>query len=196
MNMKKKEWSSCSQTGKVGMRPLAEPEQIQYTGWWFKEHIIGKCCIMQTQQMRPWCNWCTGAGRIIEEESSRGPGAWWQRCGYTSGESLQRAEIVPELEFLKNLWGLGTEEEEGYRTGLPGYIGWRNSFLGINSGAPYMFKNTGSGSLPRKVGKGISFRNNSAEWSRKGFRYSAEESAHSEVYGRVNSEARNGTESH
>ncbi len=50
-----------------------------------------------------------------------------------------------ELEFLKSLWGLGTEEEEGYRTGPPGYIGWRNSFLGTDSGAPYTFKNTGSG---------------------------------------------------
>ena len=50
----------------------------------------------------------------------------------------------PELEFLKSLWGLGTEEEEGYRTGPPGYIGWRNSFLGIDSGALYTFKNTGS----------------------------------------------------
>ncbi len=34
-------------------------------------------------------------------------------------------------------------EEEGYRTGPPGYIGWRNSFFGIDSGAPYTFKNTG-----------------------------------------------------
>jgi hypothetical protein len=51
---------------------------------------------------------------------------------------------VPELEFLKRLWGLGTGEEEGYRTGPPGYIGWRNSFLGIDSGAQYMFKNTSS----------------------------------------------------
>jgi len=50
----------------------------------------------------------------------------------------------PELEFLKSLWGLGTEEEEGYCTSPSGYIGWRNSFLGINSGAPYTFKNTGS----------------------------------------------------
>ncbi len=49
-----------------------------------------------------------------------------------------------ELEFLKSLWGLGTEEEEGYRTGPPGYRGWRNSFLGIDSGAPYTSKNTGS----------------------------------------------------
>jgi hypothetical protein len=49
-----------------------------------------------------------------------------------------------ELEFLKSLWGLGTEEEEGYCTGPPGYTGWRNSFLGIDSGAPYTFKNTGS----------------------------------------------------
>ncbi len=51
---------------------------------------------------------------------------------------------LPELEFLKRLWGLGTEEEEGYRTGPPGYIGWRNSFLGIDSGAPFTFKNTSS----------------------------------------------------
>jgi hypothetical protein len=51
---------------------------------------------------------------------------------------------IAELEFLKRLWGLGTEEEEGYRTGPSGYIGWRNSFLGINSGAPYTFKNTSS----------------------------------------------------
>ncbi len=28
----KKEWSSCSQTGKVSMGPLGKPEQIQYTG--------------------------------------------------------------------------------------------------------------------------------------------------------------------
>ncbi len=49
-----------------------------------------------------------------------------------------------ELEFLKSLWVLRTEEEEGYRTGPPGYIGWRNSFLGIDFGAPYTFKNTGS----------------------------------------------------
>jgi hypothetical protein len=52
---------------------------------------------------------------------------------------------LAELEFLKRLWGLGTEEEEGYRTGPPGYIGWRNSFLGIDSGALYTFKNTSSG---------------------------------------------------
>jgi hypothetical protein len=45
-----------------------------------------------------------------------------------------------ELEFLKRLWGLGTGEEEGYRTCPPGYICWRNSFLGIDSGAPYTFK--------------------------------------------------------
>ncbi len=49
-----------------------------------------------------------------------------------------------ELEFLKSPWRLGTEEEESYRTGPPGYIGWRNSFLGIDSGAPYTFKSTGS----------------------------------------------------
>jgi hypothetical protein len=51
------------------------------------------------------------------------------------------------MEFLKSLWGLVTEEEEGYHTGPPGYKGWGNSFLGIDSGAPYTFKNTGSGNI-------------------------------------------------
>jgi hypothetical protein len=59
-----------------------------------------------------------------------------------------------ELEFLKSLWGLGTEEEEVYRTGPPGYIGWRNPFLGFDSGVPYTFKNTGSG-LSLLLGVGL-----------------------------------------
>jgi hypothetical protein len=54
-------------------------------------------------------------------------------------------------KHLRSLWGLGTEEEEGYRTGPPGYIGYRNSFLGIDSGAPYTFKNTGPGVLSEHV---------------------------------------------
>ncbi len=79
----------------------------------------------------------------------------WRKLGINShhGGSIQQpywmyqparlhrlAESVPrlfkrsqirstELEFLKRLWGLGTEEEEGYRTGPPGYISWRNSSL-------------------------------------------------------------------
>ncbi len=61
-----------------------------------------------------------------------------------SATGLGRDSKRTELEFLKSLWGLGTEEEESYRTGRPGYIGWRNSFFGIDSGAPYTFKNTGS----------------------------------------------------
>jgi hypothetical protein len=58
--------------------------------------------------------------------------------------ALRTGTTTPELEFLKRLRGLGTGEEEGYRTGPPGYIGWRNAFLGIDSGAPYTFKNTSS----------------------------------------------------
>ncbi len=39
--------------------------------------------------------------------------------------------------MLNSLWGgggglVGTEEEQDYCTGPPGYIGWRNSFLGID----------------------------------------------------------------
>jgi hypothetical protein len=51
-----------------------------------------------------------------------------------------------ELEFLNNM---GARNRKGYRTGPPGYIGWRNSFLGIKSWAPYAFKNTGSVFLER-----------------------------------------------
>jgi hypothetical protein len=51
--------------------------------------------------------------------------------------------------------GLGTEEEEGYRTSPPGYIGWRNSFLGIDSGAPYTFKNTESGRANAWTSEGV-----------------------------------------
>jgi hypothetical protein len=41
------------------------------------------------------------------------------------------------LELYYNLWGVGT--------GPPGYIGWRNRFLGIDSWASQKFKNTVSG---------------------------------------------------
>ncbi len=40
------------------------------------------------------------------------------------------------LEFLNNLWGLGIEQEEGCRSGPPGYTDWWNLFLGIDSWAP------------------------------------------------------------
>jgi hypothetical protein len=55
--------------------------------------------------------------------------------------------------FKESMGAIGTEEEEGYRTGPPGYIGWRNSFLGIDSGAPYTFKNMGSVIVICKVWK-------------------------------------------
>ena len=67
------------------------------------------------------------------------------------------------LEFLYNLWGLGTEFEQDCRTGPPGCVAWRNWLLGIDSFfkiffggifdffrtvidslAPYKFKNSGS----------------------------------------------------
>ncbi len=38
----------------------------------------------------------------------------------------------PLLEFKKNLWGLGTDQQQGCRTSPPGYKGWRSRFLGID----------------------------------------------------------------
>jgi hypothetical protein len=49
-----------------------------------------------------------------------------------------RAGIFKESFWARNRGG------RGLSTGPPGYIGWWNSFLGIDSGAPYTFKNTGS----------------------------------------------------
>jgi hypothetical protein len=45
----------------------------------------------------------------------------------------RKGEKICEREGRAGIFkeGLGTEEEEGHRTGPPGYIGWRNSFLGI-----------------------------------------------------------------
>jgi hypothetical protein len=47
-----------------------------------------------------------------------------------------RAKYPRDGIFKKSMGAIGTEEELGDRTGPPGYIGWRNSFLGINSEAP------------------------------------------------------------
>jgi hypothetical protein len=56
-----------------------------------------------------------------------------------------------ELVFVDLLRRPGIDSQLGgpvrnpiYRTGPPGYIGWRNRFLGIDSWAAYTFTNTGS----------------------------------------------------
>ncbi len=41
--------------------------------------------------------------------------------------------LVPWAGILNNLWGLGTEEEYGYRTGPPGYIGWPDGIHSLES---------------------------------------------------------------
>jgi hypothetical protein len=76
---------------------------------------------------------------LLEKRSS----SWNREPALGTGNQFLKLEPVlvtennsPELEFLKSLWGLGTEEEYDYRTSPPGYIGWRNSFLGIDSWDP------------------------------------------------------------
>ena len=67
---------------------------------------------------------------------------------YEGQESIPRNEfhqpLQPEQEFLKSLQRLETGKKQGYCTNPPGYIGWRNSFFGIDSWAPKTFKNTRS----------------------------------------------------
>jgi hypothetical protein len=55
---------------------------------------------------------------------------------------MLRAGIFKESMGARNRGGRGLS----YRPARI-YIGWRNSFLGIDSGAPFTFKNTGSGVL-------------------------------------------------
>ncbi len=38
--------------------------------------------------------------------------------------------------FKQSMGALETEQEEGCRTGPPGYTAWRNLFVGIDSWAP------------------------------------------------------------
>jgi hypothetical protein len=68
--------------------------------------------------------------------------------------SALECSIMMQLEsvFVDLLRRPGIDSQPGgpvrnpiYRTGPPGYIGWRNRFLGIDSWAPCTFTNTGSG---------------------------------------------------
>ncbi len=46
--------------------------------------------------------------------------------------ALQCTDSESVQEFLNTLWGLGTQLEQGCRTGPLGYAAWRNWFLGID----------------------------------------------------------------
>ncbi len=66
--------------------------------------------------------------------------------------NLYESNVGAEPVFVDLLRGPGIDSQPGgpvrnpiCRTGPPGYIGWRNRFLGIDSWAPYTFTNTGSG---------------------------------------------------
>ncbi len=66
-----------------------------------------------------------------------------QAGGIESLESipgLHKSLHIRALEFLNNLWGIRTKQDYGCRTCPPGYIGWRNRILGIDSQAPKKFK--------------------------------------------------------
>jgi hypothetical protein len=61
----------------------------------------------------------------------------------------------------RNRVGIGLS----YRPAMPGYIGWRNWFLGIDSWAPYKFKNSSSEleflksiGARNRAGTGLSYR--------------------------------------
>ncbi len=112
------------------------------------EHIIRS----QAHEYRDW-DW----GRAIPRN---GIHKWDFRCSVegdiepflvaplatavTAAASTEDAKSVAVREFLINFWGLGTEKEKCCRTCPPGYIGWRNWFLGIDSWDPKKFKNSGS----------------------------------------------------
>ncbi len=63
----------------------------------------------------------------------------------TTGRDIFWAEIFKESMGARKRGGRRLSYRRPAR-----YIGWRNSFLGIDSGAPYTFKDTGSGNVYRK----------------------------------------------
>ncbi len=57
--------------------------------------------------------------------TSRGVSYFFGERGIFAGASciffLSCTLVLPVLEFLNNIWGLGTEQKQGCRTGPPGY---------------------------------------------------------------------------
>jgi hypothetical protein len=60
---------------------------------------------------------------MFKEPRNRFQGNRFRLCAWRNGTTIlfdvPARQARAELEFLKSLWGLGTEEEEGYRTGPP-----------------------------------------------------------------------------
>jgi hypothetical protein len=54
-----------------------------------------------------------------------------QTLNQTANDRQRIGLLGPELEFLNKLWGLGTELEQGCRTGPPGYTAGGNGDLKV-----------------------------------------------------------------
>ncbi len=99
----------------------------QYLKRWSKVSLNPKSFILKYEKKRKELSSILGnitPSRVLELKAAKN---WNGINGCVLGTyALSKVCISTELEFLKRLWGLGSEEEEGYRTGPPGYIGWRN----------------------------------------------------------------------
>ncbi len=58
------------------------------------------------------------------------------REGWQGGEERFTWRENSSTGIFKQSMGARNRVGKGCRTGLPGYIGWRNQFLGIDSWAP------------------------------------------------------------
>ncbi len=82
--------------------------------------------------------------RISHLESGSRYKGIWHRYGSESWARICKPFLGAQ-ESILSLAGL--YDNPIWRTGPPGYIGWRNGFLGIDSWAPETFTNTRSGYL-------------------------------------------------
>ncbi len=80
---------------------------------------------LQRQNPKTWC-----MGPYVEVDNNLTLQYFHSRVD-SNTLTMGLGNPIPELEFLNSRWGQGTEQEYGYRTGPPGHIGWRNSFLGF-----------------------------------------------------------------
>jgi hypothetical protein len=75
-----------------------------------------------------------------------------QTLNQTANDRHRKGQLGPVLEFLNNLWGRGTELEQGCHNGPPSYTAWRNWFFGIDSWAPSKIKILALSNRRKKLG--------------------------------------------
>ncbi len=103
----------------------------------------------------PLCVLCGATSHTERRKSQRIRGGYsachsWQGRTGAGGGGNPDNKFVNVYGAQESIPGINSAsladwyDKQGYRTGPPGYIGWRNRFFEIDSWAPWTFTNSGS----------------------------------------------------